>query len=230
MQDDLVRFGQTWFSLGVKDNNNMILLTPDFFTLQALEGLEVLGEEKDILKEIWWEMQFGSKEEVVIKAIKELMKSSTKSVKSSKWSLDNNILYHRGKIYIPNSDLWCHISILCHNSRIAGYTRRWKTLELVSRNYWWLQMSRYISRYVSVIYTFPPIPETPVGFQLDSRILCRFQLDSGIPGKIQSEFWNSGWIPGGFCVDSVWILCGFQVNSWTLLTSSSPFSHSVLYQ
>ena len=39
-------------SSGSKDNDNMVLLTPDFFVIQALEGLKVWGEEKDILKEI----------------------------------------------------------------------------------------------------------------------------------------------------------------------------------
>ena len=33
--------------------------------------------------------------------------------------------------------------------KVAGYPRHWKTLELVSRDYWWLQMSRYIGQYVS---------------------------------------------------------------------------------
>ena len=37
---------------GAKDNDNMILLTLDFFAIQAPEGLEMLGEEKDILREI----------------------------------------------------------------------------------------------------------------------------------------------------------------------------------
>jgi hypothetical protein len=32
--------------------------------------------------------------------------------------------------------------------RIAGHAGRFKTLELVSRNYWWPQMSRYIGIYV----------------------------------------------------------------------------------
>src|SRR6201985_349816 len=36
---------------------------------------------------------------------------------------------------------------LHHNSSIAGHPGRWKTLELVSRNYWWPGMSRYISAY-----------------------------------------------------------------------------------
>jgi hypothetical protein len=35
-----------------------------------------------------------------------------------------------------------------HNSRIAGHAGRWKTLELVARNYWWPQMSHYIGLYV----------------------------------------------------------------------------------
>ena len=136
-------------SSGAKDNDNIILLTLDFFAIQALEGLEMLGEEKDILKEIRHQTNSRSKKEVVVKAIKELMRSSNKSVKLSEWSLDNGILYHREKVYVPNSDLRCHISTLCHDSKIAGHAGRWKTLELVSRNYWWPQMLRYISRYFS---------------------------------------------------------------------------------
>jgi len=38
---------------------------------------------------------------------------------------------------------------LCHDTKVAGHPRCWKTLELVSRNYWWLQISRYIRQYIS---------------------------------------------------------------------------------
>ena len=62
---------------GVKDNNNMVLLTPNFFAVRALEGLRMVGEKRNILKEIWHEMETRNEEEVVIKVIKELMKSST---------------------------------------------------------------------------------------------------------------------------------------------------------
>ena len=37
---------------GVKDNDNMVLLTPNFFAVRALEGLQMVGEERNILKEI----------------------------------------------------------------------------------------------------------------------------------------------------------------------------------
>jgi len=38
---------------------------------------------------------------------------------------------------------------LCHNTKIAGHAGQFKTLELVSRNYWWPNMSRYIGQYIS---------------------------------------------------------------------------------
>jgi hypothetical protein len=89
------------YGLGAKDNDNMVLLTPNFLAIQALEGLVMLSKEGDILKEIRWQTRDGSQEEVVVKAIKELMKSLTKSMKSTEWSLDNGILYYQGKIYVP---------------------------------------------------------------------------------------------------------------------------------
>jgi len=37
---------------GSEDNENMVLLTPNFFAVRALEGLEAAGEEQGILKDI----------------------------------------------------------------------------------------------------------------------------------------------------------------------------------
>jgi len=70
--------------------------------------------------------------------------------------------------YVPDtSDLHHHIIALSHDSRLAGHSRRWKMLELVSWNYWWPQMSRYVGRYVSTCdmclwtksFQHPPIGE-----------------------------------------------------------------------
>ena len=38
---------------GALDNSDMILLQPELFTIQALEGLTSEGEERDILQDIW---------------------------------------------------------------------------------------------------------------------------------------------------------------------------------
>jgi len=135
---------------GSEDNDNMVLLTLNFFAVQALEGLEAAGEERGILKDIRKGTQDGEKEEPVAKAVRELQGSSARSVKSAEWSLSDGLLYFRGKIYVlDTSDLHRRIVALSHDSRLAGHSGRWKTLELVSRNYWWPQMSRYVGSYVS---------------------------------------------------------------------------------
>ena len=132
------------------DNENMILLTPDCFAIHALQGLEVIGEEQDILKDIWKGVWNGKKEEALAKAVKELQKTSAWSIRLAKWALTDGILYFQGKIYVPDaSNLWCRFIALCHDSKVTRHSGRWKTLELVSWNYWWPQMSRYIGKYVS---------------------------------------------------------------------------------
>ena len=47
------------------DNQNLTLLTLSLFTVRALEGLQLIGEERDILKEIKHRMQAEDQEEVI---------------------------------------------------------------------------------------------------------------------------------------------------------------------
>jgi len=37
---------------GSEDNDNMVLLTPNFFAVRALKGLAAAGDEQEILKDI----------------------------------------------------------------------------------------------------------------------------------------------------------------------------------
>ena len=84
------------------------------------------------------------------KAARELQQALGKTVCSVEWSEDDRVLRFRGKIYVPrNADLQRRVVSLCHDTKVAEHPRRWKTLELVSRDYWWLQISRYIGQYVS---------------------------------------------------------------------------------
>jgi hypothetical protein len=48
--------------------------------IRALEGLELFGKEKEILREIRKETESREKEEAVAKAVKELQKTSVHSV------------------------------------------------------------------------------------------------------------------------------------------------------
>jgi len=130
---------------GASDNENIVLFRPELFAVRALEGVELAGIEQKILSNIrkgnWNEDQ----EEPIAKAARELRSSANGTVHSLEWSNIDGLLRFQGKIYVPRSpDLCRQIVALCHDTQIAGHPGHWKTLELVSRNYWWPQMSRYI--------------------------------------------------------------------------------------
>jgi len=128
----------------------MVFLRPELIAVQALEGLHLEGPERDMLREICQGNQRGDQKEPVAKAARELQQALSKTVHSVEWSEDDRVLQFRGKIYVPqNLDLRRRIVSLCHDTKVAGHPGCWKTLELVSRNYWWPQMSRYIRQYVS---------------------------------------------------------------------------------
>ena len=101
------------------------------------------------------------------KAARELWQALGKTVRSTEWSENKGLLQFRGKIYVLwNVDLRRQVVSLCHDMKVAGHPGCWKTLELVSRNYWWPQMSRYIRQYISICdlcIRMKPIRQAPVG-------------------------------------------------------------------
>ena len=53
------------------------------------------------------------------------------------------------KVYMPkDKELRAEIIQLHHDMPAAGYGGRWKIVELVMRNYWWLGVTRDVGKYV----------------------------------------------------------------------------------
>ena len=103
---------------GSNDNSDLTLLTLGFFTVCALEGLELFGEEWELLRDIYKGTREGDHEEAVAKVVKELKATRSCSVHTAEWTIVDGVLYFRGKIYVPDtSDLQRCIVSLCHNSR-----------------------------------------------------------------------------------------------------------------
>jgi len=135
---------------GSEDNRDLTLLTPNLFAVRALEGLEVVGQERDLLRLIRRETKGEELEDTVKQAVKALKSTSARSIRSSEWTEADGVLYFRGKIYVPpTADIRWKIVALHHDSHVAGHPGRWKTLELVTQNYWWPHMSRYIGQYTA---------------------------------------------------------------------------------
>jgi hypothetical protein len=130
------------------DNSNITLLTAKLFAVCMLEGLKFTGPELDILHDISKAIKDPG-EEPIAKAMEQLWKSSTRSLCSREWSDQDGLLYFHGHIYVPpDSDLHHCIVALCHDTKVAGHAGWFKTLELVSCNYWWPNMSQYVGWYI----------------------------------------------------------------------------------
>ena len=53
------------------------------------------------------------------------------------------------KVYVPrDEELRAEIIQLHHNVPIARYEEKWKTVKLVTRNYWWPEVTREVGWYV----------------------------------------------------------------------------------
>jgi transposase InsO family protein len=143
-------FRQADHGSGQGDNNNLILLAPELFWIYALTGVRLEGDERNILREVRRSLKDDAQEELVAKAARELRKDKGRgTIKSAKWSESDGLLMFRGKIYVPKDrDLRRHIVEQHHDTCIAGHAGHFKTLELISCNYWWPQMSHYIGIYV----------------------------------------------------------------------------------
>jgi hypothetical protein len=133
---------------GENDNENVTLLKPSYFLIQALKQGHALvnGDEAEILKKI---RNCKDLDEKVVKAVEEMKDSNFKKLDGHEWSEEQGLILFRGKVYVPkNPEIRREIVKLHHDSVIAGHPGRWKTLELVTRNYWWPGISRYIAFYV----------------------------------------------------------------------------------
>jgi hypothetical protein len=132
------------------DNDNLTLLAPELFRIHALAGVRLEGDEHNILQEVQHSLTDDVQEELVVKAARELRKDKGRdTIKSAEWSESDGLLMFHDKIYVPNDrDLRRRIVKQHHNMCIAGHAGRFNTLELVSCNYWWPQMSCYIGIYV----------------------------------------------------------------------------------
>jgi len=70
------------------------------------------------------------------------------------FKLLGNVVLHHGLVYVPNSDkLKLQILRMHHYATQAGHLGQEKTLELVTRNFYWPRMRRMINKYVNTCDT-----------------------------------------------------------------------------
>jgi len=62
------------------------------------------------------------------------------------WELEDGLLYYKNRLFIPSKEeLLMEIAKGCHDSKVAGHFGQEKTLELVTRNFYWEKLTEWIN-------------------------------------------------------------------------------------
>ena len=123
-----------------RDNENQKLVKPEWIR----KAKTII--EKENLKERIRKAQEGN--EKVVKAVEELKKAGIKMLRDEEWEVEDRIVMKEERIYMPEEDLRREIIQLHHDTPVEGHRGRWKTTELIGRNYWWPGIMKEVKRYM----------------------------------------------------------------------------------
>ena len=77
--------------------------------------------------------------------------------------MEEGIILYRGHIYVPKDDsLRRDIVKMYHDHPAIGHPGRWKTYELISREYWWPGLSQFTKNYIDGCATCQSIKNKPL--------------------------------------------------------------------
>jgi len=102
--------------------------------------------EEENLRERIRKAQEG--DEKIVKAVEKLKMAGIKALKDEEWEIEDGIVLKEGRIYVPKRDLRREIIQLHHDTPVGGHGGRWKMVELIVRNYWWLGVTKEVGRYM----------------------------------------------------------------------------------
>jgi len=70
-------------------------------------------------------------------------------LRDEEWREENGLMLKEGKVYVPkDKKLRTEIIRLHHDTPVEEHGGQWKTVELVTRNFWWPGVTKEVKRYV----------------------------------------------------------------------------------
>ncbi|SAL96256.1 hypothetical protein [Absidia glauca] len=127
------------------------LLRPDQFVVAAATTMMTIDPDQDLRDKIKNQAAHDAEYKRIIESM-----PNDPTMTEKGYRLDNDgLVLHNDRIYLPDDDnLKLDILKHHHDSPMAGHYGRAKTLDLVSRNYFFPGMQKYISRYMANCPTY----------------------------------------------------------------------------
>jgi hypothetical protein len=131
------------------DSENRVLLDDKFFAVRAAHPVTMDPQINPLQKRIKGAQTYDTE---VSQALESVLRNGPRSVTRGldDWNLEDGLILHHGHIYVPkDNDLRRDIVKQYHDHIATGHPGRWKTYELVAREFWWLGMSQFVHNYVN---------------------------------------------------------------------------------
>jgi len=129
-----------------RDNEEQTLIKREWLEARAAEVSEVVIDRVDILDRI---RKSKARDDEVVKAVEEMKQAGVKVLRDEEWREHEGLMLKEGKVYIPKDEkLRAEVIRLHHDTPVGEHRGQWKTMELVTRNFWWPGVSREVKRYV----------------------------------------------------------------------------------
>jgi len=126
-----------------KDNENQVVIKDCW--LHSLAEVVIEESEVEILEKI---KIARSKDKKVVRIVEEMKKVEVKVLRGEEWQIEGELVLKEEKVYISKDEvLRAEIIWLHHDILVVGHEGKWKMMELVTRNYWWLEVIKDIERY-----------------------------------------------------------------------------------
>jgi len=114
--------------------------------VRKTEVVEIIVDGVDLLEKV---RKSKVKDDRVVKAVEEMKQVEVKMLRDEEWREVDSIMYKEEKVYMPkDKKLRVEIIRLHHDTLIGGHGGQWKMVELVTRNFWWLGVTKEVKRYV----------------------------------------------------------------------------------
>ena len=126
------------------DNQQQIVLRPEHFLRAATAVLFQNPLEERIRKA-------SERESEVLEGLRKLKTHGPHKLVNglAEWEEKEGIVYYKGRVYVPpDPQLRRDVVAQCHDALTAGHPGKHRTLELVSRQFWWPTVRSFVDKYV----------------------------------------------------------------------------------
>ena len=114
--------------------------------MRKTEVVEIIVNRVDLLEEV---RKSKVKDDKVVKVVEEMKRAGVKMLRDEEWREVDSIIYKERKVYMQkNEKLRAEIIRLYHDMPVGEYGGQWKTVELVTCNFWWPGITKEVKRYV----------------------------------------------------------------------------------